>query len=124
VPTGGPTYAFASGAVLEGRHVLTFRAGDKQSRPTSVTVRFDPAAPKASIHSPGNAGFAPNSTVDVSGIALPGWQVFAGPNELELDPQHRFSGRATAADRALLIRFQHPSRGSELYLRRASGVPR
>lgn len=124
VPTAGPTHTFASGAFAEGRHVLTYRAADKQSRPTNVTVRFDPAAPKASIQSPSNGGFAPNSTVDVSGIALPGWQVYAGPNELALDPQHRFSGRATAGDRVLLIRFQHPSRGSELYLRRASGVPR
>ena len=124
MPTRRPSYAFPSGAVVEGRHVLTFQAGDKQSRPTAVTVRFDPAAPKASINSPPNAGFAPNSTVQVSGMALPGWRVFAGATELTLDAQHRFSGSATAGDRVLLIRFQHPSRGSELYLRRAAGVPR
>jgi hypothetical protein len=124
MPTSGPIHALRSGAVVEGRHVLTFQAGDKQSRPTTVTVKFDPAAPKASINSPDNAGFAPNSTIEVSGMALPGWRVFAGATELALDAQHRFSGSATAGNRVLLIRFQHPARGGELYLRRAAGVPR
>ncbi|MBN1610796.1 MAG: FecR domain-containing protein [Polyangiaceae bacterium] len=122
--TAQPEYTFRSGAVVEGRHVLTFQTGSAQSRPATVVVRFDPAAPKASINSPSDGGFAPGASVTVSGSALPDWRVFVGDRELPVDDVRRFSGPATAGDRVLLIRFQHPRRGSDLYLRRASGVER
>jgi hypothetical protein len=122
--SGAPSYGFKSGAFAEGRHQLVFQAGDKQSRPTTVLVRFDPAAPKAAITSPANGSFGPGATVNVAGIALPGWRVFAGGTELKLDAQGRFNASATAGDRVLLIRFQHPHRGGDVYLRRAAGVAR
>jgi hypothetical protein len=122
--TARPEYTFSSGGVVEGRHVLTFQAGSAQSRPATVLVRFDPAAPKASINTPADEAFAPGASVSVSGSALPEWRVFVGNVELPVDDVHRFSGSATAGDRVLLIRFQHPRRGSDLYLRRASGVER
>jgi hypothetical protein len=122
--TPRPEYTFRSGGVVEGRHVLTFRAGSAQSRPATVLVRFDPAAPKASINAPADGTFAPGASVTVSGSALPEWRVFVGGREFPVDDVRRFSGSATAGDRVLLIRFQHPRRGSDLYLRRASGVER
>ena len=122
--TGSPSYSFRSGSLREGRHAFTFRTGNKTSRTTTVRVRFDLAAPKASIDSPANESFGPGARVRVSGMALPHWKVMAGAVQMKLDAQRRFSGMATAGPRVLEIRFQHEFRGGELYLRRASGVPR
>lgn len=116
-----PSYAFAAGALGEGEHTLTFEAAGKRSKPTGVVVRFDNAAPTASIASPADGSFAPGATVLVSGAALPGWTVSAGGKELAQDAQNRFSEDvgAPSGQRALVIRFSHPSRGVHYYLKRS-----
>jgi len=122
--TASPNYSFQSGSFVEGTHTLVFKTGAKSSRSTTLQVKFDATAPKASIRSPENESFGPGATVTVSGQALPGVRVTAGGADLPLDAQHRFSGSATAGPRVLLIRFNHPGRGGGTYLRRASGVSR
>lgn len=121
--SSSPSYAFPAGALAEGEHTLTFEAGGKRSKPTGVLVRFDNAAPTASIASPGDGSFAPGSSVLVSGGALPGWTVSVGGKELTQDAQNRFSEAVSApsGQRALLIRFSHPSRGVHYYLKRSVG---
>jgi hypothetical protein len=47
--------AFASGKLSEGAHSFQWRtSGGRKSRTSKATIRFDNAAPKASISSPAN----------------------------------------------------------------------
>ncbi len=117
-------HTFAPGSLLEGVHQLQFWTdGASKSKPTSLKIGFDNAAPTASLTSPAEGGFAAGSSVQVSGSALPGWSVSAGGVELPQDDQHRFSGSAATApgQRGLLVRFAHPQRGVHSYLRRSAG---
>jgi hypothetical protein len=116
------SYTFGSGALSEGEHVLTFAGGGRQSKETSVVIRFDNAAPTASLSSPADASFAPGSSVLVSGSALPGFSVTVGGRELAQDEQNRFSElvSAPASERALAIRFSQAGRGVHYYLRRSA----
>ena len=119
--TNLPSYSFAPGALAEGEHVLSFQGGGMRSRQTTVHIRFDNAAPTASIASPANGSFAPGSNVLVSGTAQPGWVVTVGAETLAQDAQHRFSALVTApSDRALAIRFTKAQRGVHYYLRRSA----
>jgi hypothetical protein len=116
-----PSYSFGAGMLGEGDHTLSFEGGGARSKPTSVAIRFDNAAPTASISSPQDRSFAPGASVVVSGYALPGWTVSSVGKDLTQDTQNRFSGEVSApvAERALAIRFSHPSRGNHYYLRRS-----
>jgi hypothetical protein len=113
-------YAFAPGALGEGDHTLVFEAGGARSRPTTVAIRFDNAAPTASISSPADGSFAPGQSVLVAGTALPGFTVSVGGETLPQDSQNRFSATITAPGGvgALAIRFARPERGVHYYLRR------
>jgi ferric-dicitrate binding protein FerR (iron transport regulator) len=116
-----PSFAFASGALREGSHRLTFEGGGARSKATTVDIRFDNAAPTATLTSPANGGFAPGASVTVSGVALEGWKISVAGAVLPLDSQLRFSGAATApaGQRALAVLFENPHRGVHYYLRRA-----
>jgi hypothetical protein len=117
-----PRYAFGSGVLGEGDHVVAFEAAGRRSKPTNVAVRFDNAAPTASLSSPADGSFAPGARVLVAGAALPGWTVSAGGGELGQDAQNRFSEEVSApsTQRALVIRFSHPARGVHYYLKRSA----
>ena len=121
--SGSPSYSFASGALREGVHRITFEGASARSKETSVEIKFDNASPTATITAPANGSFAPGSSVVVSGIALEGWKVFAGGRELPLDGAMRFSAEAAVPgnERALAIEFVNPRRGVHYYLRRSSG---
>jgi hypothetical protein len=122
VTSSKPSYSFGAGALREGDHTLVFEGGGARSKQTSVAIRFDNAAPTASISSPADGSFGPGASVLVSGSALPGWGVSAVGKDLTQDAQNRFSGEVSApvAERALVIRFSHPSRGLHYYLRRSA----
>jgi hypothetical protein len=121
--SGTPSYSFASGALREGVHRLSFQAGPLHSKETSVEIKFDNASPTATITSPGNGSFSPGGSVLVSGIAMEGWKVYAGGKELTLDAAQRFSAETAVpgSERALAIEFVNPRRGVHYYLRRTSG---
>ena len=97
-------------------------AGAARTKDTRVEIKFDNAAPTATLTSPANGSFAPGAAVTVSGAALEGWKISVGGKDLPLDDQLRFSGAATApsGQRALAIEFVHPHRGLHYYLRRAA----
>lgn len=121
--TQSPRYSFASGALGEGQHAFQFQSAlGRSSRKSVATIQFDNAAPKASISAPANGAFAPNTEVDVKGIALPGWDVLAQGQYLTTDAHGRFSGRVTAGERGVLFTFSNARRGAHHYLRRAKGV--
>ncbi len=128
ITTDKPKHVFKPAALSEGTHRLTFATYNdstevRRSIETNLKIRFDNAAPAAVVHDPSNRAFKLGDTVDVAGIALPGWQVSSMGADLKLDPQHRFSGqvRADPNRRALAIRFQHQDRGVHYYLRRPAG---
>lgn len=118
--TKGPSYSFAPGALAEGDHTFVFEGGGARSRPTSVAIRFDNAAPTASISSPADGSFGPGQSVLVAGTALPGFTVSVGNETLPQDGQNRFSATIAAPGGvgALAIRFAQPQRGVHYYLRR------
>jgi ferric-dicitrate binding protein FerR (iron transport regulator) len=120
--TSSPSRTFPSGALREGEHRAWFEGGGTRSKETRVDIKFDNAAPTATLLTPANGGFQPGSTVTVSGVALEGWKISAGGKVFPLDDQLRFSGEAVAptAQRALAIEFVHPHRGLHYYLRRAA----
>lgn len=123
--TPRPSYSFPSGGLGEGKHTFQFHSGSgRSSRPSMASIQFDNAAPKASISSPVDGSFAPGSSVEVSGIALPGWDVFAQGIPLATDSQGRFASSVTASDRGVVFTFSSPKRGVHYYLRRARGVNR
>jgi hypothetical protein len=120
--TKAPSHQFAPGALPEGDHVFAFEGDGKRSKATSVAIRFDNAAPTASLSSPADGSFAPGASVVVAGSALPGWSVSAGERELKQDDQNRFSEEVPtpSGERALVIRFSQPGRGVHYYLRRSA----
>ena len=121
VTASTPHYFFASGSLAEGQHTFSFQAGGRRSRETTVVIRFDNAAPAASIASPADGSFAPGSSVLVSGTAQPGSVVSVGGETLQQDAQNRFSTAVNApSDQALAIRFIQPQRGVHYYLRRSA----
>ncbi len=117
------SHTFGSGSLGEGVHKLTFEAGGRRSKTTTVDIRFDNATPTASLSSPADGSFGPGSQVLVAGTALPGWVITVNGASLPMDAQQRFSGSAAVpgGERALAIRFAHGQRGTHYYLRRVAG---
>jgi len=121
VSASSPHFSFPSGTLVEGQHSFSVQAAGRRSRDTTVVIRFDNAAPAASIASPADRSFAPGSSVLVSGMAQPGSVVTVGGETLQQDAQNRFSMAISApSDQALAIRFAQPQRGVHYYLRRSA----
>jgi hypothetical protein len=119
-----PRFEFRSGQVPDGTHSIQVRSASGDTSPTTrLTIRFDNAAPTASVSAPANGSFAPGASVTVSGTAAPGWRVRVGGQELPLGDQYRFSVEVTAPVNrdSLVLQLVHPRRGTHYYLRRASG---
>jgi hypothetical protein len=118
------SYAFKAGALREGTHTLVINTPDgTHSKPTTLEIRFDNAAPKASVSKPRDGGFSVGDSVDVAGVALPGLEVSLPGGSLEVDAQSRFSGVIqTSAERPdVVLRIESPRSGVHYYVRRARG---
>jgi hypothetical protein len=115
-----PRHDFGSGELAEGRHSFYFEAGGSISRPTSVDIVFDNAAPRASLSLPPRLEQKPGEAVAVSGTALPGSEIWVEGERIRLDPRGRFSATTTLPSerRALTIQLVQPGRGTHFYLRR------
>lgn len=120
-----PEHQFASGALRDGSHRLVFRAQGRQSRTTTVEVRFDNAAPKASLSEPADRGFAAGDLVPIEGVALPTWKVALQSGTIAMNPGERFTGQVQTSPEQpdIAVRISHPRLGTHYYLRRASGSP-
>ncbi len=119
------SFSFAPGQLKEGQHSFQFTSAQgRKSRVSTASIRFDNAAPKASIKTPTDGGFGPNESVRVSGIALPGWEVFAQGSAVTMDGEQRFAASVASGQRGLVLQFSHPQRGVHHYVRRAAGVER
>jgi hypothetical protein len=126
--THEPSYRFGPGEIPEGENHLYFEAAAKdtpRSRETTVVVKFDNAAPTASLRLPAVDGFVRAPSVEVEGVALPSSTVSVNGQALALDAQHRFTGSVplTAGAHALSVRIDHPRIGVRYYIRRPQGAP-
>lgn len=122
--TSQPSYGFRSGALHEGKHTFYFEGGGKVSRQTRVLIRFDNAAPTASLKTPGRITVNKGGEVAIAGTAQPGWTVNVNGKNLSQDGQQRFSSKVEMPtnQRALEVRLTHPQRGTHIYVRRAAGT--
>ena len=117
-----PFYSFRSGALAEGSHTFYFEGAGRVSRQTMVHIKFDNAAPTASLQTPVGPGIGQGEQITISGVAQPGWSVEVNGKSVGLDGQQRFSQKAEMPtdDHALAVRLTHPQRGTHIYVRRAA----
>jgi hypothetical protein len=89
-------------------------------------IKFDNAAPAASVREPVDGSFQPGDTVKVSGVVVEGWSVSVNGTIVKLDEQKRFSTTATvpAGENALVLKLSHAKRGTVYYVRHAAGGAR
>lgn len=122
----GPRHSLKSGAVSEGTHVLWFETEDhgRRSTDTTLVIKFDNAAPAASVREPADGSFQPGDTVNVAGVVVEGWSVSVNGQAVALDDQRRFATTATvpAGENAIVLRMSHPKRGTVHYVRHAAGT--
>lgn len=125
--TKGPTakQSLKSGAIAEGTHTIWYETDDgKKSPETTLVIKFDNAAPTASVREPIDGSFAPGDTVKVSGVVVEGWSVSVNGTAVPLDEQKRFSTTTTAPagerENAVVLRITNPKRGTVYYVRHAS----
>lgn len=121
-PAPGGRAELGSGELGDGTHRVFFAAGGRRSPETTVRIRFDNAAPTASLREPAASAPLRGPTAHVSGVVLSGFTVRVGSTELPIDGQQRFSGDVPlpADFDALAVRISHPRRGVHYYLRRVA----
>jgi hypothetical protein len=120
-----PEHLFRSGSLYDGVHHVYFTAGERRSRSTAFEIKFDNAAPKASLSSPRDRGFSAGDKVKIEGVALPKWKVSVEGGTIAVDADERFSGEVqTDPGRPdIAVRLQHPRLGTHYYIRRAATSP-
>jgi hypothetical protein len=120
-----PQHLFRSGSLEDGVHHVYFAAGERRSRTTAFNIKFDNAAPKASLSAPSDRGFSAGDKVAIAGVALPMWKVSVEGGTIVVDAGERFSGEVlTYPGRPdIAVRLQHPRLGTHYYLRRAKTSP-
>ncbi len=126
LPSDAARQSLAAGTVSEGTHTLWFETDDgaKRSPETTLAIKFDNAAPAASVREPADGSFKPGDTVKVAGVAVEGWSVAVNGEPVALDEQKRFSTTATvpSSEDAIVLRLSHPRRGIVYYVRHAAGT--
>lgn len=110
----------ASGTLSEGTYAwwYTTAAGQRSPR-TTVTIRFDNAAPTAQFFRTVSAE-DPQSSIVVDGVTLPGAKISVRGNSLAVDNHGRFRGAVVPepGDSAVAVRLEHPRTGVHYYVRR------
>lgn len=121
----GARATLKSGSVGEGTHTIKFETADGKTSPeTTLVVKFDNAAPAASLKEPADGSFGPTDSVKVAGLVSEGWSVSINGTAVPLDEQQRFSTMATpvAGENAIVLRLSHPQRGVMYYVRHAGAA--
>jgi hypothetical protein len=124
IKSGTAKKELKTGTVSEGTHTLWFETedGSKKSAETTLVIKFDNAAPAASVREPADGSFTPGDSVKVSGVVVEGWTVSVNGQPVSLDEQKRFSTTTTvpATDTAIVLKLSHPKRGTVHYVRHAA----
>lgn len=123
--TPRPERELRSGTLAEGTYSWFFTTADGRHSPrTTVTIRFDNAAPTAQFLRSGDAGSpAAAGAIAIDGVALEGAKVTAAGQALAVDDHGRFRARVVPldGDDAVAVRLEHPRTGVHYYVRRAAG---
>ncbi len=120
LPAAGLT--LASGTLGEGTHTLSVlgQSSLATKKPTTVSIRFDNAAPAAYLE--GEIVLKPSAdgSVTLSGAALEGSQLSLDGKPVQLDRAARFDVRVVpeASARGVGLWIKHPRLGSHHYVRR------
>jgi hypothetical protein len=124
VEGASPRRPLPSGTLREGTYTFWYRTADgKQSPKTSVSVRFDNAAPTAQFfRAPPGAGNGSPRAIAVDGVTVDGAKVSVGGQPIAVDGHGRFRFEAAplAGDEAVAVRLEHPRTGVHYYVRRRS----
>jgi hypothetical protein len=118
-----PRFEAPSGLLAEGKHTWWYSThGGKESPHTTVTIRFDNAAPTAQFFrsTTGTKG----SAIEVDGVAMEDAKVSAAGKPVAVDDHGRFHVAATPldGDTAVLVRLEPPRGGVHYYIRRSASV--
>jgi len=122
--SSGPSKQLAAGALGEGSYTWWYSTTDGHTSPkTTLTIRFDNAAPTAQFFSKrSDAATAPKGLVAIDGVTIDGAKVSAGGHSVPVDDRGRF--RADVAplngDDAVIVRLEHPRTGVHYYVRRVA----
>jgi hypothetical protein len=120
-PSPAASHRLTSGALAEGSYVWWYATADGRTSPkTTVTIRFDNAAPTAQFF-PRQAAPAAG-LVAVDGVTIDGAKVSAGGKSLTIDERGRFQADVAprAGDDAVVVRLEHPRTGVHYYVRRTA----
>jgi hypothetical protein len=124
VQSASPTRPLPAGTVKEGTYTFWYRApAGEQSPKTTLSVRFDNAAPTAQFfRTPTDASTSPHGAIAVDGVTVEGAKVSVGGQPLAVDAHGRFRLEATPleGDDAVAVRLDHPRTGVHYYVRRRS----
>jgi len=120
LPSRMASQRLASGALEEGSYTWWYAtAGGRTSPKTTVTIRFDNAAPTAQFFPRRSGDDVAPGLIAVDGVTIDGAKVSAGGESLTVDERGRF--RATVAPRAgddgVVVRLEHPRTGVHYYVR-------
>ena len=121
VKSASPARPLPPGTVQEGTYTFWYRAPDgKQSPKTTLSVRFDNAAPTAQFFRTAGAGKSPRGAIAVDGVTVEGAKVSVGGQPLAVDVRGRFRVEAAPldGDDAVAVRLEHPRTGIHYYVRR------
>lgn len=114
-----PNRPLPAGTVQEGTYTLWYRTPDgEQSPKTTLTVRFDNAAPTAQFFR--TAGQSADGAIAIDGVTVEGTKVSVAGEALGVDGHGRFRlvTRPASGDDAVAVRLEHPRSGIHYYVRR------
>jgi len=126
VVAASPSHPLPAGTVQEGTYTLWYRTSDgTQSPKTTLSVRFDNAAPTAQFfRAPAVEEERAPGAIPVDGVTVEGAKVTVGGEPLAIDAHGRFRGEAKPleGDDAVAVRLEHPRLGIHYYVRRPAEV--
>jgi hypothetical protein len=120
--TSAPSWRLASGTLAEGSYVWWYATADGRTSPkTTVTIRFDNAAPTAQFFPRRSGGEPGPGSIAVDGVTIDGAKVSVGGQSLPVDERGRFRAIASpvTGDDAVVVRLEHPRTGIHYYVRPA-----
>ncbi|HXU62943.1 MAG TPA: FecR domain-containing protein [Polyangia bacterium] len=111
----------AAGTLAEGTYTFWYRAPNgTQSPRTTLSIRFDNAAPTAQFFRPTGPAKGAAGAVIVDGVTVDGAKVSVGGQPVAVDARGRFRTEAAPleGDDAVAVRLEHPRTGVHYYVRR------
>jgi hypothetical protein len=116
-----PRHQLPSGALPEGTYTWWYQTADGRESPkTTVTIRFDNAAPTVQFFRDATAS-ASAGRMAIDGVTMPGAKVSADGESLRVDEHGRFRAEVPlGSGGAVAVRLDHPKTGVHYYVRRRS----